>query len=74
LRILIILITAIKGLILGDGDKVHDLQLEICLCEKTDKYSYVVNYNVLIITNIYVNFLVTVVEIDPSLRFASYRT
>jgi hypothetical protein len=71
--ILIPLITAIKGILLGDGGKVHDLLLEIYLRENSKEYSFVLNYDVLIITNIYENFSVTVVEIHSSLRFASNR-
>lgn len=73
LCILLPLITAIKNILLGNRANVHDLLLEIHLREKSKEYSYVVNYDVLIITIIYENFLVTVVEIHSSLRFASNR-
>lgn len=49
---LIPLTTAIKDILLGDGAKVHNLLLEIYLRENSKEYSFVVNYDVLIITNI----------------------
>lgn len=73
LYVLIPLITAIKGILLGHGGKVHDLFHEICLRENSKEYSYVVYYDVIIITNFYENFLITVVELHSSLRFASNR-
>jgi hypothetical protein len=60
-------------MLLGGWAKVHDLFLEIYLHENSKEYSYVINYDVLIITNMYEKFLVTVVEIHSSLRFASNR-
>lgn len=73
LCVLIHLITPIKSILLGDGAEVHDLFLEIYVRENSKEYLYVVNYDVLVITNIYENFLVTIVEIHSSLRFASNR-
>jgi hypothetical protein len=57
---------------------VMELKFMTCsskyICVKTrKKYSYAFNYDVLIITNVCENSLVTVVEIHSPLSFASNR-
>jgi hypothetical protein len=69
----IAIIIAITDILVGDGDKVNDFLFVIYLLENTNEYSCVVKYDVLIITNIYENFLATVANICSSLRYPTNR-